>query len=92
MQQMNTRPIPSANSLKGQIPSGRDLVSIPEHNPPEPDRSVLEAMRAPPDPKDDYIPDMSSDDDLKTPEPLVGAFPGAGEDYSRSSTAVNSYY
>lgn len=92
MQQMNTKAIPSANSLKGQIPSGRDLVSVPEYTPPEPYRNVLEAMRAPPDPKDDYIPDMSSDDEIKSPEPPVGAFPGTGNDYSRSSTAVNSYY
>lgn len=89
---MNTKAIPSANSLKGQIPSGRDLVSVPEYSPPEPDKNILEAMRAPPDPKDDYIPDMSSDDETKSPEPPVGAFPGTGDDYSRSSTVVNSYY
>lgn len=92
---MNTKAIPSANSLKGQIPSGRDLVSVPEYSPPEVDRNVLETMRGPPDPNshEEFIAeDMSSDDDMKSPEPPVGAFPGTSADYSRASTAVNSYY
>ena len=78
------------------MPSGREIHSIPEYQPPSLDEHVLEAMCAPPDVNDELTQDMSSDDDVKSPfVPPVGAFPGASAgDYGRSSTAAssNTYY
>lgn len=92
---MNTKAIPSINSLLAKIPSGRDFHSVAEYEPPVLDKSILDAMRAPPDVNDDFARDMSSDDDIKSPEsPSIGAFPGTTGDYGRSSTAFssNTYY
>ena len=92
---MNTKAIPSINSLLAKIPSGRDIHNVPDYEPPVLQRNVLDAMRAAPDVNDDFARDMSSDEDIKSPSgPPVGAFPGTPDDYGRSSTAPssNTYY
>ncbi|KFH41002.1 pH-response regulator protein-like protein [Hapsidospora chrysogenum ATCC 11550] len=87
---MNTKAIPSVNSLLAKIPSGREIHSIPEYQPPSPDGHALEAMRGPPDPNDEFVHDMSSDDDMRSPSaPSVGAFPEM-PDYGRSPTSASS--
>lgn len=89
--QMNTKAIPSINSLLTKIPSGREIHNISEYQLPSLDGNLLDSMRAPPDVDDDFTHDMSSDDDIKSPPvPPVGAFPGAGGDIGRSSTAASS--
>lgn len=61
--------------------------SVKSFIPPMLEASVLERMRAPPDRMDDYVGDVSSDEDAQDP---VGAFPGTKQDYSAASSS--SYY
>ncbi|CAK7225601.1 hypothetical protein SCUCBS95973_005921 [Sporothrix curviconia] len=49
---MNTQIIPPAAPLLAQMPSGREIHTAQPMDPPQLDASVLEAMRAPPDPMD----------------------------------------
>jgi hypothetical protein len=91
---MNTQAIPPINSLLTKMPSGREIHSIPQYQPPSLEKDVLEAMRGPPEERDDYG-DPSSDEDETThsPVPYVGAFPGSADDYSRApSTTGKAYY
>lgn len=88
---MNTKAIPQINTLLAKMPSGRNIHDIPDFQPPSLDRHVLDAMRAMPNAGDDFVNDMSSDDDFKGASiPAVGAFPGASGDYGRSSTTPSS--
>lgn len=87
---MNTKLIPSINTLVAKMPSGRDIYTIPKYTPPDLDRSVLESMRAMPEGDDEFGNDISSDDDLKSPPVhLAGAYPS--DDLGRSSTAASSH-
>ncbi|CAG9944934.1 unnamed protein product [Clonostachys rosea f. rosea IK726] len=89
---MNTKVIPSINSLLAKIPSGRDIHTIAQYHPPTLDRDVLEAMRALPEGNDEFGPDLSSDDDVRSSSITpIGAFPGASDNYERSSTATSSH-
>jgi hypothetical protein len=89
---MNTQAIPPINSLLSKMPSGREIHSIPQYQPPSLEGDVLEGMRGPPEERDDYG-DASSDDEQSAAQTYVGAFPGATEDYSRApSTAGKAYY
>ncbi|KXJ95764.1 pH-response regulator protein palC [Microdochium bolleyi] len=92
---MLTQSIPSPPTLLAGLPSGRDPYSVKTYEPPELDRGVLEAMRAPPRQED--LPHghidggISSDDEgeRSTPQP-VGAFPSSQGDYR--SESARSYY
>ena len=92
---MNTQAIPPINSLLTKMPSGREIHTITPYQPPTLGHDVLESMRGPPEERDDYG-DMSSDEErasAQTTGTYVGAFPGAVEDYSRStSTPSKAYY
>lgn len=67
------------------MPSGRDLQPVRPYDPPQLDKSVLEATRAPPEHPDDVIYE-SSDDETKVGQPFqgdpVGAYPGSRQEYS----------
>ncbi|KEY70016.1 hypothetical protein S7711_04031 [Stachybotrys chartarum IBT 7711] len=90
---MNTRPIPAPNTLLSQMPSGREIHSIKQYQPPLLDHNVLESMRVPPDAIDDLNNELSSDDETRGPSAPVGAFPGTRDDYQRSPSSVgNGYY
>jgi hypothetical protein len=65
------------------IPTGREIHSLKPFSPPVLENSDLDAMRGPPDRKDDYGGDASSDEDIER-DP-VGAFPGTRDDYASSS-------
>lgn len=86
---MNTKLIPSINTLVAKMPSGREIYTIPKYSPPGLDRGVLESMRAMPEGDDDFGNDMSSDDEMKSPSVhIAGSFPS--DDLGRSSTAASS--
>ncbi|KAM0562449.1 hypothetical protein ACHAPJ_002139 [Fusarium lateritium] len=91
---MNTQLIPPINTLLSKMPSGREIHTVKPYEPPSLERDVLEAMRAPPEEDDDFVDDLSSDDDVKGgPSAPAGAFPGTAHDYARSpSTPGNAYY
>ncbi|KAG9251572.1 uncharacterized protein F5Z01DRAFT_627135 [Emericellopsis atlantica] len=91
---MNTKPIPSINTLLAKIPSGREIHAIPDFQPPSLDRATLSNMQGAPDPNDDFVGDLSSEDEVLSPTgPAVGAFPGTKNSYSRSaSTAPSTTY
>lgn len=76
------------------MPSGREIHTIKQYEPPALDRDVLDGMRAPPEADDNYGNEMSSDDEVKgEPSAPAGAFPGTTGDYGRStSTPGNTYY
>lgn len=90
---MNTKQIPSVNSLLAKIPSGREIHSIPDYKPPYLDGETLDMMRGPANNRDDVTNDFSSDDDgLGSPQaPGIGGFPTASGDYGRSSTPQGSH-
>jgi hypothetical protein len=80
------------------MPSGREIHSIKPYHPPFLDRTVLEAMRAPPERADDYGDALSSDDEgggggrADAPQPTVGAFPGGRVEYGSGSGSGSTYY
>ncbi|KAJ3528766.1 hypothetical protein NM208_g10055 [Fusarium decemcellulare] len=91
---MNTQVIPPVNTLLSKMPSGREIHTVKPYEPPSLDRDVLEAMRSPPEEDDEFVNDLSSDDEIKGgPSAPVGAFPGTVDAYARStSTPGNAYY
>jgi hypothetical protein len=86
---MNTKAVPSINTLLAKIPSGREIHTIADYQPPCLDRSTLSSMQGAPDPNDDYVGDMSSEDEVLSPTgPTVGAFPSTKDDYNRSGNTA----
>jgi hypothetical protein len=92
---MNTQHIPPINSLLSKMPSGREIHTVKPYEPPALSSDALDAMRSAPD-RDDYVDDMSSDEDLGGgPSAPVGAFPGTEGNYgreSKSSLGGSTYY
>ncbi|KAF4122946.1 BRO1-like domain [Geosmithia morbida] len=90
---MNTKQVPSVNSLLAKIPSGREIHSIPDYQPPTLDENALNMMRAPPTDKGELAHDFSSDDEaIGSPQPPgVGGYAGTSADYGRSPTAQGSH-
>ncbi|KAH7035277.1 pH-response regulator protein palC [Microdochium trichocladiopsis] len=92
---MLTQTVPAPPTLLAGLPSGRDPYSVKTYEPPELDKEVLDAMRAPPrheSVSDDHLDGgMSSGDEDRqaTPQP-VGAFPSTQGDYRTES--ARSYY
>ena len=86
---MFTQPISATGPLLAQMPSGREIHSLKPYEVPVLDSRVLEAMRAPPDRRDDYDEARSSDEETAVEDITpVGAYPGTSNEYSSSS----SYY
>ena len=85
---MNTQLIPSTGPLLAQMPSGREIHTLKPYQPPELDSSILDAMRAPPDRRDDFGDGASSEDEGRADAPApVGAFPGTKGDYGGGGSA-----
>ncbi|KAM0332367.1 hypothetical protein ACHAQA_002644 [Verticillium albo-atrum] len=82
---VNTQVIPPTGALLAQMPSGREMHTLKPYPPPELDRSVLEATRAPPDRNDDFGEALSSDDEAKGHPDPPGAYPGSRQDQGGSS-------
>jgi len=80
---MNTQLVPPIGTLLTQMPSGRDMHTVKEYEPPVLDLDVLEAMRAPPDRADSLHDESSSEDETSVEKPIApaGAFPGTNEQY-----------
>lgn len=91
---MNTKAIPTVNSLLAKIPSGREIHTVPDYQPPFLEGDALDAMRAPPDDRDDFGHNLSSDDDMvaSPPPPAIGAFPGADTGRSPTAQSSNTYF
>lgn len=89
---MNTQHIPPINSLLSKMPSGREIHTIKPYSPPQLERDVLDAMRAPPDGEDDVGNEWSSGDETKVDETPVGAFPGTSADYTGGRATGTGYY
>lgn len=87
---MNVQIIPPVGPLLAQMPSGREIHALKPYQPPTLDPSILDAMRAPPERKDDYGDALSSDDEAKGHAGPPGAFPESRPDYRSASTS--SYY
>ncbi|KAF9879759.1 ph-response regulator protein palc [Colletotrichum karsti] len=86
---MNVQVIPPVGPLLAQMPSGREIHTLRPYQPPTLDRSILEAMRAPPERNDDYGDALSSDDEAKGHAGPPGGFPESRPEYRSAST---SYY
>ncbi|KAF6830778.1 pH-response regulator protein palC [Colletotrichum plurivorum] len=82
---MNVQVVPPVGPLLAQMPSGREMHTLKPFQPPTLDRSILEAMRAPPERTDDYEDALSSDDEAKGHAGPPGGFP-------ESRSASTSYY
>ncbi|KAH7376566.1 pH-response regulator protein palC [Plectosphaerella cucumerina] len=84
---VDTQIIPPTGPLLAQMPSGRDLHPVRPYEPPQLDRSVLEAARAPPEHPDDVVYE-SSDDETKPGQSSradpVGAYPGSRQEYNKT--------
>ncbi|KAI8225405.1 pH-response regulator protein palC [Colletotrichum sp. SAR 10_98] len=87
---MNVQIIPPVGPLLAQMPSGREIHALKPYQPPTLDPSILDAMRVPPERKDDYGDALSSDDEAKGHAGPPGAFPESRPDYRSASTS--SYY
>ncbi|KAK3942719.1 hypothetical protein QBC46DRAFT_283278 [Diplogelasinospora grovesii] len=86
---MFTQPIPPTGPLLAQMPSGREIHTVKQYQPPLIDAGVLEAMRAPPDRSDDVGNEMSSDEETVVDNTVPGAFPGSHGEYR---TGTPNYY
>ncbi|KAK1467868.1 pH-response regulator protein palC [Colletotrichum cuscutae] len=86
---MNVQIVPPIGPLLAQMPSGREIHTLKPYQPPVLDRSILEAMRAPPERNDDYGDALSSDDEGKGVSGPPGGYPESRPDYRSAST---SYY
>lgn len=86
---MNVQIVPPIGPLLAQMPSGREIHTLKPYHPPVLDRSILEAMRAPPERSDDYGDALSSDDEGKGVSGPPGGYPESRPDYRSAST---SYY
>ena len=80
--------VPPFEPLLASMPSGREYHTPKPYQPPSLEASVIERMRAPPDPTElglnSIAADSGSDDD-ESSEP-VGAFPGTEHEYKGSTT------
>lgn len=76
--------------LLSNLPSGRDIHSVPPYSPPALDEDQLIRMRAPPE-DDEQLPEVEdeSEDEGINPEKERGP-PGAFP--TRSATADSAYY
>ncbi|KAK1600721.1 pH-response regulator protein palC [Colletotrichum navitas] len=86
---MNVQIIPPIGPLLAQMPSGREMHTLKPYQPPMLDRSILEAMRAPPERSDDYGDALSSEDEAKGHPGPPGGYPESRPEYRSGST---SYY
>jgi hypothetical protein len=93
---VNVQIVPPFEPLLASMPSGREYHTPQPYNPPNLDPATLSQMRAPPDP--DEAAFRGEEEDSGGEEAYgaargdpVGAFPGTGNDYTRSGTS-NSYY
>ncbi|OHE99562.1 pH-response regulator protein palC [Colletotrichum orchidophilum] len=86
---MNVQIVPPIGPLLAQMPSGREIHTLKPYQPPALDRSILEAMRAPPERSDDYGDALSSDDEGKGLPGPPGGYPDSRPEYRSGST---SYY
>ncbi|EFQ35250.1 pH-response regulator protein palC [Colletotrichum graminicola] len=86
---MNVQTIPPIGPLLAQMPSGRAMHTLKPYQPPILDRSILEAMRAPPERSDDYGDSLSSEDEAKGHSGPPGGYPESRPEYRSGST---SYY
>ncbi|SPQ18136.1 d911976f-2399-4e21-b16a-f0602a608591 [Thermothielavioides terrestris] len=78
---MLTQPIPPIGPLLAQMPSGREIHTIPPFQPPQLSPEVLEEMRAPPDRSDEFGNYPSSDEETTVDPSPVGASSGRSADY-----------
>ncbi len=90
---MNTKIIPSINTLVAKMPSGRNIHAIPKYAPPDLDPGVLEDMHAMPEGDDDFAGGISSDDETKSPPPplVAGTHPPDEVGSAAGSTAASSH-
>ncbi|GJC92474.1 pH-response regulator protein palc [Colletotrichum higginsianum] len=86
---LNDTIIPPIGPLLAQMPSGREMHALKSYQPPTLDRSLLEAMRAPPERGDHYGDALSSDDEAKGHAGPPGGYPESRPEYRSAST---SYY
>jgi len=91
---INTQVVPPFQPLLAAMPSGREMYTVQQYNPPSLDASTLQAMRAPPSPGAlgsgaDGTWD-SSDEGEGRPGTVVGAFPGTGFDYADRGEGASS--
>jgi hypothetical protein len=79
---VNIQLVPEWKPLLSTMPSGMNMPIDGKWKPPVLEEDELAAMRGPPD--EDELNQVSSDDEDKERKP-VGVFPGAAEDYERST-------
>lgn len=91
---INVQLVPPYEPLLAGLPSGREYHVPKPWNPPVLSMDALVRMRAPPTPDEKAFrgeeEDSGGEGGYGSPEP-VGAFPGTGNDYTRSATS-SSYY
>ncbi|CAK4032572.1 Hypothetical predicted protein [Lecanosticta acicola] len=93
---INIQNIPPFEPLLASMPSGREYHTPQTYTPPTLAPDVFASMRAPPEPEEAAFRGNEEDSGGEdayggSSEPVVGAFPGSGQEYGRSATS-NSYY